>query len=187
VVDEALNQAKAALRRDLRQQRRALTDADRTLAHHILAARLQQFLATTPPTALASYLALPEEVDLDALHRWWWSRGHPLWLPKVAGPGLLTWHPVSEPEHLLAGAYGTREPDPAHTPAAPLPTTATVMVPGVGYTRNGHRLGQGGGFYDRLLASHRGPTIGPAYLCQLVDTIPTGPHDRPVDLAIFPD
>ena len=157
------------------------------MAHAAIVERLRQMLSATKPPALASYIALTDEVDLDALHRWWWNQQHPLWLPKVAGPGQLTWHPISAGDQLLTGAYGIREPDPVQVPSAPLPSTATVLVPGIGFTQAGARLGQGGGFYDRLLATHTGPTIGVAYRCQIVDTIPTGPWDRPVAGVTFPD
>ena len=164
-----------------------MSGAERQSAHASIVERLHQLLSTAKPQSLASYVALADEVALEELHRWWWSLALPLWLPKVSGPGQLTWHPVTASEQLTTGAYGIREPDPLHVPAAPLPATATVLVPGVGFTETGLRLGQGGGFYDRLLATHAGPTIGVAYRCQIVETIPTGPWDRSVTMVIFPD
>jgi len=129
---------------------------------------------------LASYLAARDELDLDALHHRWWSLGRPLWLPRVSGPGTLTWHPLTDPAHTLIGSFGIREPDPARVPAALLPAEATVLVPGVAFTRDGHRLGQGLGFYDRVLADHRGHTIGIAFRCQVVASLPIEAHDQRV-------
>ena len=187
MVNDPLVDAKATLRSQLRRARRALSESERQSAHNGIVRRLLAVLSAAQPPALASYIAMADEVDLSELHHWWWSHGHPLWLPKVSGPSQLTWHPVTANDQLQTGAYGIREPDPAQVPAAFLPATATVLVPGVGFTEKGERLGQGGGFYDRLLATHTGPTIGVAYLCQLVDTIPTGPWDRPMTRVIFPD
>ena len=187
MVNDPVAVAKTTLRSHLRRARRALSGSERQKTNAAIVERLRQVLTAPLPPALASYLALADEVDLDALHGWWWSLGHPLWLPKVDGPGQLTWHPITASDQLQSGAYGIREPDPAQIPAAQLPVSATVLVPGVGFTQTGERLGQGGGFYDRLLATHTGPTIGVAYRCQIVDAIPTGPWDRPVTRVIFPD
>ncbi|HEY5663063.1 MAG TPA: 5-formyltetrahydrofolate cyclo-ligase [Ilumatobacter sp.] len=61
-----------------------------------------------------------------------------------------------------------------------------VIVPGLAFTRRGDRLGQGGGWYDRVLAGVRDDcvTIGVAFAPQLVDELPVEPHDRPVDLVV---
>jgi 5-formyltetrahydrofolate cyclo-ligase len=99
----------------------------------------------------------------------------------VAGPGRLTWHAVHGPDELQAGSYGIREPDPARAPAGSLPAGTLLLVPGTGFTSDGHRLGQGGGFYDRLLAA---PTslvaVGVGFTCQLRAQLPLAPHDRPL-------
>ena len=72
-------------------------------------------------------------------------------------------------------------------PAAELPATATLLVPGVGFTAEGLRLGQGGGFYDRLLPGHRGLTVGVGFACQRVVEIPAEAHDCQVGQVIFGD
>jgi 5-formyltetrahydrofolate cyclo-ligase len=170
--------AKAALRSDLRRARRALAPEQRARETAATVATLWAWLEARAATALASYLALPGELDLDALHRRWWGLGRPLWLPRVAAPGRLTWHAVADPAHCRPGAYGISEPDPALVPAAPLPADATLLVPGVGFTPGGRRLGMGGGFYDRVLPHHRGPALGIGFACQTCATLPEEPHDH---------
>lgn len=61
-----------------------------------------------------------------------------------------------------------------------------VMVPGVAFGRDGQRMGNGQGYYDRLLASVRPdcPLIGLAYECQIVDGLIMGPHDVFMDLVV---
>ncbi len=173
---------KQALRQTLRAARRALAAAQREHETSATVAVLWP-LVLNSVSALASYCALADELDLDALHHRWWSLGRPLWLPRVSGPGTLTWHPVRGPDLTVIGSYGIREPDPVRTPAAALPADATVLVPGVGFTRTGQRLGQGQGFYDRVLAEHRGHTIGIAFLCQVVESLPSEPHDQRVTVV----
>lgn len=167
------------MRQRLRAARRALSTTQREQETNATVTALWP-LVQDGACPLASYLALSDEPDLEVLHRRWWSLGQVLWLPRVSGPGTLTWHPLSSPELTVIGSYGIREPDPARVPAAPLPVDATVLVPGVGFTRNGQRLGQGKGFYDRVLAEHRGHTIGIAFTCQIVEALPSEPHDQRV-------
>lgn len=168
---------KDAVRRELRRRRRELPRNARDTEHAQLAAALIARLSAVPPVSLVSYLALPDEADLAAVHAWWWARGEAVWVPRVVGPGTLTWHPVTALSQTVHGSWGIREPDPALVPADIFPGQATILVPGVGFTAAGHRLGQGGGFYDRVLAPHRGPIIGVGYQCQALPDLPSEPHD----------
>ncbi len=172
--------SKASLRAELRRARRALPPALAAAESACSVATVQAWLAERPsPPALASYLALSGELDLDALHQAWLASGRPVWLPSVRGDNL-DWHPVSSLDQVRPGAFGVREPDPGQVPVARIPAEAVVLVPGVGYGGDGRRLGQGGGFYDRFLARHRGPAIGVGFACQRADDLPLDPHDHPV-------
>lgn len=79
------------------------------------------------------------------------------------------------------------EPDPAHSAPIDPDTIDAVAVPGLAFTSTGARLGQGGGFYDRFLADHpRALRVALAFDCQLVQSIPTDPHDQTVDAIVTP-
>ncbi len=179
--------AKAQLRATLRTLRRTLSAAQRTAAQACLCRLVAERFAARPPIAVASYAALADEASLDAWNAQWWAAGKTVWMPRVSAPGVLSWHAVTDPTQLIIGAYGIREPAVAVVPEAPLPAQATLLVPGVGFTADGWRLGQGGGFYDRVLATHQGPTIGIAFACQRVAALPVGPYDRQVSEVLFGD
>ncbi len=70
------------------------------------------------------------------------------------------------------------DPDPA--------TVDVVVVPGVAFTLAGHRLGQGGGWYDRFLARARPDalTVGVCFVEQVLDEVPAEPHDIVLDRVI---
>lgn len=76
--------------------------------------------------------------------------------------------------------------DPSAEPPDDPQSIDVVIVPGVAFTAGGDRLGQGGGWYDRLLAELRDDctTIGVCFDEQLVDEIPVDDHDRRVDVVI---
>ena len=180
-----IQQSKAALRQRLRTLRASLSSAQKVAEEIQVCVVLAAHVDKEHPLAVASYAALPDELSIDAWHAQRWAAGHPVWLPRVVAPGLMSWHPVTDPTQLATGAYGIREPRPEVVPAQSLPPQAMLVVPGVAFTSDGWRLGQGGGFYDRLLAAHQGPTIGLAFACQRVAEVPRGPHDCQVSEVIF--
>ena len=86
-------------------------------------------------------------------------------------------------EPLVKGPWGTMQP--AEAAEAVLP--ALLFCPLVGFDRRGGRLGQGGGHYDRWLETHRETLrIGLAWDCQMVESLPTEPHDAVLDLVVTP-
>ena len=180
---------KTVLRRRFRATRQALEPALRQAETAATVAVLSSYLKAHADRPLASYLALSDELDLTELHRFWWSQKRSLWLPRVSGPGTLTWHAFTDENHVMhataLGSFGIREPNPARVPAQPLPTNTTVLVPGLAFTRAGQRLGQGKGFYDRVLSAHQGHTIGIGYHCQWAEHLPTETHDQPVAMVVL--
>jgi 5-formyltetrahydrofolate cyclo-ligase len=83
------------------------------------------------------------------------------------------------------GRYGIREPRES-CPIIPLNRLDLVLVPGVAFDLDGHRLGRGKGYYDRLLAMHDGPACGVAFDQQIVGRVPSGPHDVRLTAILTP-
>lgn len=177
------NSAKVELRRRFRAARRALDPAARAAATSASLDALQEFIARRHPPALASYAAAGGELDLDQLHQQRWRRGEVVWLPRVRGDDL-TWHPLTSPQALVSGAFGIREPG-AEVPAMALPAGTLVLVPGVAFATNGHRLGQGRGYYDRALAGQQVISVGIGFACQRCDHLPIESHDLRLDGLIL--
>jgi 5-formyltetrahydrofolate cyclo-ligase len=64
--------------------------------------------------------------------------------------------------------------------------TALVLMPGMAFTKNGDRMGYGGGFYDRFLAEEPDhPTLALCYAFQMVESLPTEEYDIPVDCVLW--
>ena len=147
-------------------------------------ARLCEAIANSSAWQSARTVAIfapqPREPDVEML----WSRaaGKSFAYPRVE-EGRLDLYRVDSLYELAPGAFGVREPaaDPAH--AVPPDALDLILVPGVAFTRDGARLGRGGGFYDRLLASLPAHTckIGVCFDSQLVAELPIEPHDQHVD------
>ncbi len=172
---------KAALRAHVRRRRAALAAAARAQETAATIACCLELLARLPPRPVASYLASGSELDLDGLHRRLWEAGTLLLVPRVAGEGLLAWQQLRAGQPTVPGAHGIRMADLGQSPAAALPEGAVLLVPGVAFSPDGRRLGQGGGYYDRLLVGHGGTSVGVGFACQRCDQLPSEAHDQRVD------
>ncbi|HEV8325466.1 MAG TPA: 5-formyltetrahydrofolate cyclo-ligase [Myxococcota bacterium] len=194
--DPALRETKAALRRRLQEERRARAAADPAAAARAAAVihdRLCALPAVGAARVVASYAALPGEVDLDPLHGRLAAAGKRVVYPRVAGRGAgLAFHAAASVAELRArGPLGIREPDPSAAPT-PVADIDAVLVPGVAFDRAGRRLGQGGGYYDALLAGAApgaglradAARVGVAFASQIQAEVPAGPDDRPVDFVV---
>lgn len=177
------------LRRALRARRQSLTEHQREEAGE----RLTRTLRGRPwfPRArhLGLYLANDDELDpLPAVlsHR---PRGQRLYLPVLdrRHPGHLLFTPWRPGEALLANEYGIGEPAQRAGRHRPLWALDVLLMPLVGFDRLGNRLGMGGGFYDRTLATlarapRRPRLVGIAYGFQEVpEGLPVEPWDQPLD------
>jgi 5-formyltetrahydrofolate cyclo-ligase len=165
---------KPTLRRQARALRATLDPAlGDQLARHILA-------TSGLPAAIAGFWPLPDEIDLRPLWAALHARGHRILLPHTPPRGqplvFRTWTPTTA---MLPERFGTLRPD------GPLATPDLILVPFLAFDAACHRLGYGGGYYDRTLAAHPAiPAIGAGYAALRVDKLPTDPHDIPLT-AIF--
>ena len=133
------------------------------------------------------YRAMRDEAPASRYAAHFHEAGHTIALPWFAGrsaPMQFAVHsdPYGEAD-LEPGPFGLLQPA-ADAPAA-IPDV--LFVPLIGFTAEGQRLGQGGGHYDRWLASHPGTiAIGLAWDCQLCETLPLEPHDVPLRAVVTP-
>lgn len=131
------------------------------------------------------YMDCRHEAGTRAIINYFWSRDIKVVVPLVKGKDMDFYY-ISSMEDLETGTYGILEPKPCCLKAER--TAAPVIVPGVAFTRDGRRLGYGGGYYDRFFArepEHR--KIGIAFEFQMVEEIGTDPYDIGVDYVVTPD
>ena len=166
---------KDEIRRRMRERRRALTPEARTAASEIICSKLAVLQFKSP---IAVYLASPQEIDLSPFIRKMLKRGGKVVAPRWNGETyeLAVLKGLDE-ARLRQGPMGILEPDEAEVVS---PKEVEVwLVPGLAFTRNGKRLGYGGGWYDRLLADAQKDAVklGVAHAFQVVDDLPSEPHD----------
>jgi 5-formyltetrahydrofolate cyclo-ligase len=165
---------KSELRKVARLKRAAL--AQNNIGAALAAYAIQLKLAAG--VIVGGYHALPEEADPASLLKALVARRCHIAFPRIAGKGgPLEFHLVPDGEVLRPGPYGIAEPL-AHWPKV---TPDILLVPLLAFDDRGHRLGYGGGFYDRTLAQLRIRAIGVAYAGQEVAALPDESHDIALD------
>lgn len=89
-----------------------------------------------------------------------------------------------DPDQMQLGPFGIRQPIFSSIKEATTREIDLWIVPGLGFDVQGNRIGYGGGYYDRALRDLKGKIIGLAFECQVVEALPVGEHDCPVDKII---
>ena len=127
------------------------------------------------------YMPIHNEVDLTALCELY-KKQKSFILPKVQGKTLDLYF-IENVDELETGAFGILEPK-KHFSHVQCCDVDLVLVPGIVFSRNGHRIGYGKGFYDRILTELPCPKIGIAYDFQMVENISGEMHDVPMDIIV---
>lgn len=136
------------------------------------------WLSSRLPGTVSAFLAMSNEIDLSPLFErlpgWRWV------LPRVEDEGSLTFRDRDVPTE--THRFGMEQPVD-DGPMVPLHELDVFLTPGLAFDNSGGRLGQGGGFYDRVLAARRSdtPAIGVTIEDRVIDRVPMSAHDQPVD------
>lgn len=173
---------KSALRKTLLERRDGLSYDMMMVCEKQIRGHLNKIPSYFESSTIGCYYATGSEVPtrqiiLDAR-----ARGHRVCLPRVTGD-VIEFAVVDGPADLVTGKSGILEPTLRCKPADP----DIVLVPTVGVSLDGSRLGRGGGHYDRFLDSYNKISVGLAFTVQVVRNIPVQSWDRSVSWIITED
>ncbi len=174
---------KAELRATLLARRTQRDDAQRLPLGSALATVAG---ALAVPDTIAGFVGVGTEPPtgqlLAELHR----RGARVLLPVVRADGLLDW--ATGDADLVAGPLGLREPAGPYLGQEAVREAGLVLVPALAVDRAGHRIGRGGGYYDRVLATLPRTTVVVAVVFddEVLEDVPVEEHDRTVDAVLTP-
>lgn len=187
-ADPALDQRKASLRLKLKERRAEAAAANGAAIAALAAERFQAAIPVAAGQVVAGYWPMGDELDPRPLLASLQRRGALIVLPVVQkGTRLLQFRLCDDLTCLPpAGAYGI--PAPGESASALVPDI--LLVPLVGFDRDGRRLGMGGGYYDATLQDLRAAVdkkilaVGYAFAVQQVAELPHGAHDERLDWAV---
>lgn len=174
---------KKTLRKKIREQKRAMTPEMIESASEKL---VQMFLETElyrQAKTVYGYLPYNQEVRTVPILEQALADGKKVAVPKVYGDEMKFIY-LTDLTQVAQGYAGIPEPI-ADGPVGDDPT-ALVLMPGMAFDKEGHRIGYGGGFYDKFLAEEpEHPTVALCYDFQMVQQLPTEEFDIPVDCVLW--
>ena len=174
---------KKELRKSIREKKRAMTEAQiREKSENLT----RLFLASEEyrtARSIYGYLPYNQEVRTVPLLEHALREGKRVAVPKCYGDEMrFIW--MEDLSQVEKGYAGIPEPI-ADGPIAD-DETALVLMPGMAFDKEGHRIGYGGGFYDKFLSAEPNhPTLALCYEFQMLPSLETEEHDIPVDFVIW--
>ncbi|WP_102274565.1 5-formyltetrahydrofolate cyclo-ligase [Cytobacillus massiliigabonensis] len=134
---------------------------------------------------IAVTISKSPEVDTYQIIRKAWEEGKRVVIPKCLPRNKeMVFRTLTKFNQLESVYYGLLEPIEAVTREVPAKEIDLIIVPGLAFSKNGYRIGFGGGYYDRYLAGFAGQTVSLAFTPQLVAELPIEEHDIPVNKII---
>lgn len=152
------------LRSEFSDRRRSLDDQTRHIANQSIATHLADWPPLQSAQVVAAYAASNAEVDITTTITHLWQKSVQVALPVVSANGQMTFFVYTPDSDIQTNRFGIIEP---RNSVEILPTQIdVVLTPLVAFDSWGHRLGMGGGYYDRYLPETRAYVLGVAFACQ---------------------
>ncbi len=174
---------KTALRKQIKEKKRAMTEEQIVAASHRLGELFAASEAYKQARTIYGYLPYNQEVRTVPMLQKAVEDGKRVAVPKCYGDEMRFIY-LEDLSQVEKGYCGIPEPI-ADGPVAN-DKTALVLMPGLAFDPQGHRIGYGGGFYDKFLAQEpEHPTIALCYAFQMVEHLETEVFDVPVDTVLW--
>lgn len=174
---------KQELRASVRARKRAMTEEEIVSRSEKLAELFFASEAYRSAKTLYGYMPYNQEVRTVPMMARALLDGKRVAVPKVYGDEMKFLY-ITDFDRMAKSEFGIPEPI-ADTPIAE-DETALVLMPGLLFDPAGHRIGYGGGFYDKFLeAEPNHPTVALCYEFQMLPHLETEAHDIPVDLVLW--
>uniref|UniRef100_A0A0A9WX59 5-formyltetrahydrofolate cyclo-ligase n=1 Tax=Lygus hesperus TaxID=30085 RepID=A0A0A9WX59_LYGHE len=191
----AVQTSKKLLRRRLKDVLSAMSQEGRDQQSMLITEKVLKSPIYNKSRRVGIYLNMPEEVDTDALVRDILTSGKECFVPRCSKLVMTMekLRSIEDYENLVPNGWGIKEPllEESRESSVLNGGLDLVIVPGLGFTSTGQRIGRGKGYYDKFLSEMKllregssFATIGIAFKEQMVDEIPTSEHDFRLDLVV---
>ena len=180
-----MTESKATLRKSMMKKLATLREDERQeiskkLAHHLFETKLWKEAET-----IGIYLSFGNEWDTRAVIEEAWRAGKKVVIPKTI-PAIkgMEFYQINNYSEVKKGHFDIQEPIVEQTTQRDKNEIDLLVVPGLIFSKNGYRIGFGGGYYDRFLTDFIHPTISLVWSEQLIDDLPTNQYDLPVQYIL---
>lgn len=170
------------LRRVKRLERATIQGDKRTSYSQSAAQHAIQWIDKQQPETVGVFLSLSEEIDCQPLTQLLWAQGYDVYLPVVINRNCaLVWRPYHMETKFTQDIMQICIPELEKNINERNIPPDLVVLPLVAYDEKGNRLGMGGGYYDRTLATGSSRCLGLAYQCQFTTQLTRQIWDIPLD------
>lgn len=178
--------AKKQLRTELKRRLAEMSAEEIDRQSRIACEHLTQTDGFRKAATVMLFLSMPQEIDTVVAIESAWKSGKRVVVPRIdRHPRRMVAVEIHRLDH-------TPDPEisglrnPTEGTETPIGQIDLIVAPGLAYDRRGNRLGRGGAYYDRFLADpeRKAAVVGFGFAFQVLDEVPTDPHDRPVDAIV---
>jgi 5-formyltetrahydrofolate cyclo-ligase len=187
-MSDRIEQAKRALRADLRERRQALSQAALERSASGVHAQLDALVDAVGARSISCFLSTPTEPGTRSFVEAAVARGIRVLLPITRTDGLLDWAVATADGDIAEGLFGL--PEPVGDVLGPIAVDGVdlLIIPAAAVDRNGMRLGWGRGYFDKTIGSMQRcpPVYAVVFDSEFVDDVPRDVHDQPVSGIVTP-
>ena len=173
---------KSELRKQVLREMKALSQEQKQAMDRALTERFLNHLFYQEAKVIATYLSFPHEFQTQGLIDQALGDGKKVLIPKTYPKGRMEFV-VYDPQQLKKTSFGLLEPQ-GDLEVVDASQIDLIHVPGLAFTKEGYRIGYGGGYYDRYLENFAGQTMSTIYPCQ-VQEFNSEDHDIPVQEVLI--
>ena len=173
---------KSELRKQVLQEMKAIPQKQKNTMDRALTDRLLHHPFYQEAKVIATYLSFPHEFQTQGLIDQALRDGKKVMIPKTYPKGRMEFV-VYDPQQLVKTSFGLLEPQ-GNLEVVDTSQIDLIHVPGLAFTREGYRIGYGGGYYDRYLENFAGHSLSTIYPCQ-VQEFNSEDHDIPVQEVLI--
>lgn len=191
-----LRAAKQLLRKEIKARLTSLSNEEKSQQSRIVTNKLLSLECYQNSRTVSVYLSMPNEVDTKDILADIFEKRKKCFIPHYVGDEMkmVTLKDQKDYDDLPVTSWNIKQPDDAEVRACAIDEGGldVVIVPGLGFTRTGLRLGRGKGYYDNYFRKHeellnkRPVLVGLAFECQMVHELPADEFDVNLDLVLHP-
>ena len=186
-MTDSLDQAKRAMRAELRERRQLLSETQRATAAEGIRAQLDALLEARGARSVSCFLSSPTEPGTRLFIHGAIERGIRVLLPVMREDGLLDWT-VGEGREEVQGLAGVPEPVGELLGPIAINDVDLIIIPAAAVDHTGLRMGWGRGYFDKTIGSMEKcpPVYAVVYDHEYIDEVPREVHDQPVNGVVTP-
>ncbi|KTR95509.1 5-formyltetrahydrofolate cyclo-ligase [Microbacterium testaceum] len=187
-MPDSIEQAKRALRADLRERRQIISAHAREIAEGGIKDQLDALVERLGARSISCFLSTTTEPGTHAFVADAVARGIRVLLPITREDGLLDWAVATPDADIAEGMFGI--PEPVGDVLGPIAVNDVdlLVIPAAAVDRHGMRLGWGRGYFDKTLGSMEKcpPVYAVIFDSEFIDDVPRDVHDQPVSGVVTP-